>query len=70
MYYNGKGGISLLGIQLEIQGIQYEKCVEALLPQLVEHCAAKMAPNELDRFLASLGADAVPAAPAAPADAE
>lgn len=52
----------MLGIQLEIREIQYEKCIEALLPQLVEHCAAKSAPNDLDRFLASLGPDAVPAA--------
>ncbi len=52
----------MLDIRLEIDRVDYKKCVEALLPQLVEHCAAKAAPNELDRFLAKLGQDAVPAA--------
>lgn len=52
----------MLDIRLEIGQINYRKCVEAMLPPLVEHCAAKETPNELDRFLAGLGADAVPAA--------
>ncbi len=52
----------MLGIRLEIERVNYEKCVEALLPSLVEHCAVKENPNELDKFLAMLGADAAPAA--------
>lgn len=52
----------MLDIRLELSEIDYDRCVELLLPPLVEHCAAKAAPNELDRFLARLGADAVPAA--------
>ena len=52
----------MLSIRLEIEKINYPKCVEALLPPLVEHCAAKTHPNELDRFLAGLGAEAVSAA--------
>lgn len=52
----------MLGIRLEIEQVNYKKCVESMLPALVEHCAAKADPNELDKFLAALGADAVPAA--------
>ncbi len=52
----------MLGIRLEIEQVNYKKCVEALLPPLVEHCAAKERPNELDKFLALLGEDAAPAA--------
>ena len=52
----------MLNIRLEISRIDYRKCVEALLPPLVEHCAAKEHPNELDSFLAKLGPDAAPAA--------
>ena len=52
----------MLDIRLEISRINYRKCVEALLPPLVEHCAAKERPNELDRFLTELGSDAAPAA--------
>jgi len=52
----------MLDIRLEIGQINYRSCVEAMLPPLVEHCAAKENPNELDRFLAELGSDAVPAA--------
>ena len=52
----------MLNIRLEIGRIDYHKCVEALLPPLVEHCAAKAQPNELDKFLAKLGKDAAPAA--------
>lgn len=51
----------MLCIKMELEKINYHACVKALLPQLVEHCAAKRSPNELDRFLAGLGADAVPA---------
>jgi len=52
----------MLDIKLEIGRINYQKCVEALLPPLVEHCAAKQNPNALDSYLAGLGDDAVPAA--------
>lgn len=52
----------MLNIRLELSEIDYGRCVELLLPPLVEHCAAKAAPNELDRFLAGLGTEAVPAA--------
>ena len=52
----------MLNIQLDVVQIDYRACVEKLLPQLVEHCAAKSAPNELDRFLSDLGAEAAPAA--------
>lgn len=52
----------MLDIRLEIAQVNYQKCVEVLLPQLVEHCASKESPNELDKFLAKLGPDAAPAA--------
>ena len=52
----------MLDIRLEIGRINYRKCIEAMLPPLVEHCAAKEHPGELDSFLAGLGSDAVPAA--------
>ena len=52
----------MLNIQLDVARADYRRCVEVLLPQLVEHCAAKTAPNETDRFLSGLGAEAVPAA--------
>ena len=52
----------MLNLQLDVERINYRVCIEKLLPQLVAHCAAKSAPNELDRVLGSLGAEAVPAA--------
>lgn len=52
----------MLNIRLEIARVDHRRCVEVLLPLLVEHCAEKTAPNELDRFLTELGGDAVPAA--------
>ena len=52
----------MLDIRLEIGQINYRKCIEAMLPPMVEHCAAKEHPGELDSFLAGLGTDAVPAA--------
>ncbi len=52
----------MLAIRLEIEQIHYETCVRSLLPSLVEHCAAKEHPNELDKSLALLGADAADAA--------
>lgn len=52
----------MLDICLELAQVNHRKCVEVLLPLLVEHCAAKANPNELDRFLAKLGPNAAPAA--------
>lgn len=52
----------MLDIRLEIGQINYRRCIEAMLPPMVEHCAAKEHPGELDSFLAGLGKDAVPAA--------
>ena len=52
----------MLDLHLELARVNYQTCVEVLLPLLVEHCAEKTAPNELDRALAGLGKDAVPAA--------
>lgn len=52
----------MLNLQLDVAHINYRACIEKLLPQLVAHCAAKSAPNELDRVLGGLGAEAVPAA--------
>lgn len=52
----------MLDIRLELSKINYRKCIEVLLPPLVEHCASKSAPNELDTFLAKLGPDAARAA--------
>lgn len=52
----------MLDIRLELARVDHRRCVEVLLPLLVEHCAAKTEPNELDRFLAALGPDAAPAA--------
>ena len=51
-----------MDIRLELAAVDHKKCVEALLPALVRHCAAKAQPNELDRFLAGLGAEAADAA--------
>ena len=52
----------MLDINLEIGSIDYKRCVEAMLPPLVRHCAEKTAPNTLDFFLAGLGEYAAPAA--------
>lgn len=52
----------MLDIRLVLSKINYRKCIEVLLPPLVEHCASKSAPNELDTFLAKLGPDAARAA--------
>ena len=35
----------MLDIRLELSKINYRKCIEVLLPPLVEHCASKSAPN-------------------------
>ncbi len=51
-----------MDIYLELAQVNHRSCVEILLPRLVEHCAAKTQPNELDHFLADLGADTAPAA--------
>lgn len=51
-----------MDIRLELTQVDHRKCVAVLLPMLVEHCAAKTQPNELDRFLAGLGKDAADAA--------
>lgn len=52
----------MLDLRLELSQVNYRKCVEVLLPPLVEHCAEKAEPNELDRLLAGLGTEAAPAA--------
>ena len=52
----------MLDIRLELSEVNHRKCLEVLLPPLVEHCASKTEPGELDRFLAGLGKEAVPAA--------
>ena len=52
----------MLNIRLEIERIDYERSLERLLPKAVAVCAEKDSPGELDKFLAKLGADAVPVA--------
>ena len=52
----------MLDVHLEVSRVDYRSCVEVLLPQLISHCAEKRTPNELDSYLCTLGAEAVPAA--------
>lgn len=52
----------MLDIRMKLARIDYQSSIEALLPHIVEHCGAKSAPNDLDRLLAGLGKEAVPAA--------
>ena len=52
----------MIKILFEIERIDYDSCIENLLPGFVSDCACAENPSELDRFLARLGSDAVPAA--------
>ena len=50
----------MVNIRLEIERIDYEKSVEKLLPRIVDSCAQKEKPGELERFVRKLGPDTVP----------
>ena len=50
----------MVNIRLEIERIDYEKSVEKLLPRVVDSCAQKEKPGELERFVCKLGLDTVP----------
>ena len=52
----------MLNFTLQIENINYEKSVEALLPQLLKSASAKETPNSFEQFLVKLGADTVPVA--------
>lgn len=52
----------MVSIRLEVERIDYEKSIEGLLPQIVEHYAAKSRPSELEKCIGRLGADAAPIA--------
>ena len=45
---------------VEVERIDYERCIENLLPRFVQKCASKESPSELDKFVARLDKDAVP----------
>ena len=47
---------------VEVERIDYEQCIENLLPRFVQKCASKEKPSELDKFVARLDTDAVPVA--------
>ena len=47
---------------VEVEWIDYEQCIENLLPRFVQKCASKEKQSELDKLAARLGADAVPVA--------
>ena len=52
----------MLNIRLEIERIDYERCIEQLLPKVIASCAGKAHPTDAERFLTKLGDDAVPVA--------
>ena len=49
----------MLKIRLDIEYINYEKCAENLIPQLVEEMKSKTNTSELEKLFIALGADAV-----------
>ena len=58
-YTNTQEGAHMLKIRLDIEYINYEKCAENLIPQLVEEMKSKANPSELEKLFIALGADAV-----------
>jgi hypothetical protein len=50
----------MLKIRVEVQEINYEKCFENLIRQLVEECRSNPDPTEIDKLVARLGDDTVP----------
>ena len=50
----------MLTIRLEVERIDYENSISHLLPQVVEHCAGRNRPSEIEKFVGKLGSDAVP----------
>ncbi|MBR1758000.1 MAG: hypothetical protein IJ744_04625 [Lachnospiraceae bacterium] len=52
----------MLKIHLQIEKIDYETCMEELLPKLMESWSKKQTPSDLENFVLQLGANAVPAA--------
>ena len=49
----------MLKIRLDIEYIDYEKCAENLIPQMVEEMKSKTNTSELEKLFIALGADAV-----------
>lgn len=47
---------------VEVERIDYDQCIENLLPRFARKCASRNKPSELDKFITRLGADAVPVA--------
>ena len=47
-------------IRFYVKEIDYEKCVENLIPQMIEDCQGKSNLSELEKLLVKLGDDAVP----------
>ncbi|MCR5577370.1 MAG: hypothetical protein K6F56_10210 [Oscillospiraceae bacterium] len=47
---------------VEVERIDYEQCIENLLPRFVQKCASEESPSELDKIVARLDKDAVPVA--------
>jgi hypothetical protein len=52
----------MIKINFSIERIDYERCVENLLPRFVAKCAAAEKPSEAEKLLVKLGPDAVPIA--------
>ena len=59
VYTNTQEGAHMLKIRLDIEYINYEKCSENLIPQLVEEMKSKTNTSELEKLFIALGADAV-----------
>ena len=52
----------MIKISFEVQKINYEKCFENLIRQLIEGCRSNPDPTELDKLIIRLGDDTVPVA--------
>ena len=50
----------MINISFVVQKINYEKCFENLIRQLVEECRSNTDPTEIDKLVARLGDDTVP----------
>lgn len=49
----------MLKICIEAKEIDYGKCFESLIPQLIEECRSKSDPSEMEKLLVRLGDDTV-----------
>ena len=52
----------MIKIRIEVQKIDYEKCLESLIPQLTKDFKASTNPTEVEKLIMRLGDDIVPVA--------